>query len=247
MQKARKIGVSLVAAALLLAAPWAGRAQVGDGEIGKEPGSAADSLQPEIEAALSDARLSGSKLEFQSFFSGLEEEKLPAGPFLSKVREGLAKKVEAKKILKALRTLKARYLKSRGLLDAAGIAPSAQALGAVSDMLAAGVKEAHIGSLLGELENQDEAGREKGVVLLSACLLRLRDSGLNDDQALKKTLKAYRKHGLDGVKKEMAKSKAAAKTAKYKKSWKNKNKQSVKDIHKIQGFGGPKSGKSNGQ
>jgi len=247
MQKDRKIGISALAAALVLSMPCHGLAQVGDTPQASPPGLDVDSLGAEIADLLSDARLQDTRPELEAFFSDIEAGQLPAGPFLSKVREGLAKKVEAKKILKALKTLRARYGKAHGLLNAAGIGSSAQALGAVSDMLAAGVKETHIGSLLGELETEDKAGQQKGVVLLSACLLRLRDTGLSDDKALKRTLKAYRKQGLEGVKKEIDQTKAVKKTAKYKKSWKHENKQKVEAIHKIQGFGGPKSGKSHGK
>jgi hypothetical protein len=236
-----KIGIWL-SAAILLAAPCRGLTQTGDA-----PQAAKTSLKAEIKEVLSDVRLQDKKPELEAFFSDIETGQLPAGPFLSKVREGLAKKVKAGKILKALKSLRARYMKARGLLEASGIGSSAQALGAVSDMLAAGVKEAHVGSLLGELETLDETGKQKGAVLLSACLLRLRDSGLDDEEALKRTLKAFQKQGLEGVKKEISQSKALKKTSKSKKSLNHKNKQKAKDIHKVQGFGGPKGGKSHGK
>jgi len=197
-----------------------------------------------VAGLLSDERLKDAKGDLEAFFGEVEKEGLPAEPFANKIREGLAKKVEAKKIVKALHQMRERYRKAHAYMKGAGVAASVEGLGAMADLVGAGVGEKSIKAILAELKGKDGEAQKKGAVLLGAFLLQLRDGGMSEADALKKTLKAYRSKGLAGLQKEMEKWKTQAKAGS---AWQLKQGGKPKGGQAGKVIGAPKGGKPHGK
>lgn len=198
----------------------------------------------EITEVLEDERLKEIKKEVEAIFKEVEAVALPPEPFISKVREGLAKKAKPEKIVAALKLLKVRYVKAFSMLKGKKLSTSLENLGAVADMLSGGVKEKSIKYLLAEVKDRGVAGHKHEIVLLSVYLLKLRNGGLEEKDALNKVIKLYREKGLDRIKKDIAKKKASQESNK---SWNIKHGKKLKKGIKVKSSGGKKSGKAHGK
>jgi len=234
--KKRHERVLFLAAALFMTAPAAVLAQAKEADQAGTP--------EKVAGLLSDERLKDAKGDLEAFFGEVEKEGLPSEPFASKVREGLTKKVEAKKIVKALHQMRERYRKAHAYMKGAGVAASVEGLGATADLVGAGIEEKSIKAILAELKGKDVEAQKKGAVLMSACLLQLMGGGMSAADALKKTLKAYRSKGIEGLKKEMEKSKDQTKSGQ---AWQLKQGGKPKGGQAGKVIGTPKGGKPHGK
>jgi hypothetical protein len=232
--------VSLAMVAILTLAPGTG---LGHGEKTGSEDSTKAAFEKEIQSVLGDERLSAVKVEVAAIFESLKTEGLPLEPFLSKIREGLVKKVDPGKIVKALGTLEGRYGKAASLLDEKKIPASSENLAAVVDMISAGVNEKSVGLLLAGIKDKAPKLEKQALTELSFCVIRLRDGGLGEEEAVVKTIKIFDKKGLAGVQSEIIRMKPSSSKGPDKKT------DSFKHQHKpgkgkgIKGFGGKKAGK----
>jgi hypothetical protein len=231
----------LLAMVIILAlAPGTGLGQ------GKKTGSG-DSIQAsfekEMQSVLGDERLSAVKGEVAAIFESVKTEGLPLEPFLSKIREGLVKKVDPGKIVKALKTLEGRYGKAASLLEEKKIPASSENLAAVVDMISSGVAEKSVELLLAGIKDKAPKLEKQALMKLSFCVIRLRDVGLGEEEAVVKTIQIFNKKGLAGVQSEIVGTKSSSSKGSDKKA------DSLKHQHKpgkgkgIKGFGGKKAGK----
>lgn len=216
-------------------------------------GGGEDKATGEVEKLLHDPRLEKERDGMAAFFEKVEAEGLPREPFVLKVREGLAKKVQPGKILGALGVLHGRYLEAAALLEESGASRSAGNLGAVADLLSAGVKGKQVKSLLAELKGREPAAWTPAMTAMTACVLKLVDEGEGAEGAVARTLELFKKGGVGTLRKEIAKKRKPPKpdvskhSPKHGKGKKASGSGKAKHTPKVKGFGGKKGARTHGK
>lgn len=146
---------------------------------------------------LEDERLEEVKAEVAAVFEKVDEGDLPEALFVAKVREGLVKKVEAKKIVVALEKLEGRCSRAKQLISSSGLKPVPSSIGHMADLLAKGLSDKDGARLLKEF-----AKAKAGTALLDKGLvaaIMMTDKGLGTTQAVDKVLSILKKGGSKGL------------------------------------------------
>lgn len=166
---------------------------------------------------LEDERLSEVKGELEALFEGLAEAKLPEELFVAKIREGLVKKVEAKKILAALEKLEIRCRKAVKILASGGYKASASSTGYAAELMGLGAGEEQVRSLVAGLAKAkaDVAFLDKALVVA----IMMVEAGTPAGEAVDEVLGIVEKDGQKGLDAWIEKqSKSGTKTGKVKTS-----------------------------
>jgi hypothetical protein len=152
-----------------------------------------------------DARLETVQADLAQVFEAAEEEGLPAGILEDKIREGLAKKVPAKKILAAVVKLEKVCSEASAMLVKAGHKPAKLTVRYTAELMQSGVSKTETKRLLDAFAKWGKKDLGKG--LLAA--LAVRETGSTSTEAVDRVLGAYKKKGvkgLDSLLKETSKS-----------------------------------------
>jgi hypothetical protein len=156
---------------------------------------------------IEDERLAEVKAELEALFDQVDEAGLPGPLFEAKVREGLVKKVPAKKILGALSKLEKSCLEAKKLIEESGLEASPARIGAVSQVLSLGVGKEDVARLLSEL-SKAKAGTD-AVAKSLLVVAMMKESGTPGPAAVDKVLvivDSFGEKGLDDWIKKNSKS-----------------------------------------
>lgn len=148
-------------------------------------------------SVVEDESLAEVKVELEALFARIQESKLPAKLFEAKAREGIVKKVPAKKILAALVTLEKRCVTASTLLSKAGLKATEPNIELAVSLLAAGLNEAQLEKLLEGISagKLDPSYDEKALLIA----LVLTETGGNGPGAVTTVVDLVKTRGQKGI------------------------------------------------